>query len=444
MRHRRGRSDRAECACGPVVSMTEKVNYYRVRLWLTLGPVACLKCSQVCTHSNGGPICPAGTSSWKRGIHGGEQALLGLPPLTFHRGGHVLAVEFSRPELYNAIRRPMHEELARKSAQIRKDDTIRAVVLTGQGKAFATAGNPGASSRKPAQCSTRSSRKPGRSLWTSSHRPRPSSRRSTPAVDLGATIALLCDIMLISSTAIISDPHVTVTVTAGDDGAIIWSWLVGMTRPKKSLMTGDKVTASESERIGLMNRVVEREHLLDQAARAHGMICRRPGEGGAGQGRAQPDPARYCRSGARRRVHHRKGALRLRRTPPGRRVVSPVASRTPPQGAAQRTTTRGRIAAPPGSPYPPRAERLGLVLQHLTADQPPTSSTASTSGLCCTRSNLSTRFVWGPRTPGSVPSSVSTATQTGPSASTTSSRVTSRISTSTASGVRCPATACSH
>ncbi|MCM2393530.1 enoyl-CoA hydratase/isomerase family protein [Streptomyces albipurpureus] len=187
--------------------------------------------------------------------------------LTFHRDGHVLTVEFNRPDEYNAIHIPMHSELARVFAEIRRDDDVRAVVLTGRGKAFSAGGNVLKGPRPTAGPALDAFFKDARKIVTDLLEvPQPViAAINGPAVGLGATLALLCDITLMSRTAIISDPHVTVGVVAGDGGLIAWPWLIGMARAKEYLLTGDKLTAVEAERIGLVNRVVEPEQLLEEA-----------------------------------------------------------------------------------------------------------------------------------------------------------------------------------
>jgi enoyl-CoA hydratase len=86
-----------------------------------------------------------------------------------------------------------------------------------------------------------------------------------PAIGLGASIALLCDVIIMADTATIADPHVRVGIVAGDGGTAIWPLLVGPARAKEYLMTGDPIPASEAERIGLVNRVVPAESLQTEA-----------------------------------------------------------------------------------------------------------------------------------------------------------------------------------
>ena len=86
-----------------------------------------------------------------------------------------------------------------------------------------------------------------------------------PAIGLGASIALLCDVIFMADTAHIADPHVRVGIVAGDGGAVIWPLVLGPARAKQYLLTGDPVSADEAERIGLVNRVVPAAELDAEA-----------------------------------------------------------------------------------------------------------------------------------------------------------------------------------
>jgi enoyl-CoA hydratase len=80
-------------------------------------------------------------------------------------------------------------------------------------------------------------------------------------VGLGATVALLCDIIVAAEGTKIGDPHVKVGIVAGDGGAVIWPQLVGFAKAKEFLMTGDLIEAREAERIGLINHCVPEAEL---------------------------------------------------------------------------------------------------------------------------------------------------------------------------------------
>ncbi len=81
------------------------------------------------------------------------------------------------------------------------------------------------------------------------------------ATGLGATIALLCDIIYAAEDAKIGDPHVSVGFVAGDGGAVIWPQLIGYARAKEFLLTGDLMTAAEAAQIGLINHAVGADEL---------------------------------------------------------------------------------------------------------------------------------------------------------------------------------------
>jgi enoyl-CoA hydratase len=92
-------------------------------------------------------------------------------------------------------------------------------------------------------------------------------RMNGHAVGLGATLALLCDIIYADEGAKIGDPHVAIGLAAGDGGALIWPQRIGLTRAKEYLLTGELIRASEAAQIGLINRALPAE-ALDEAVSA--------------------------------------------------------------------------------------------------------------------------------------------------------------------------------
>ena len=85
------------------------------------------------------------------------------------------------------------------------------------------------------------------------------------AAGLGATIALLSDVIFMADSARIGDTHVKMGLVAGDGGTVAWPLAVGPARAKQYLMTGDPVSAQEAERIGLVNFVVPDDELEQRA-----------------------------------------------------------------------------------------------------------------------------------------------------------------------------------
>jgi enoyl-CoA hydratase len=98
-----------------------------------------------------------------------------------------------------------------------------------------------------------------------------------PAIGLGATYALLCDIVVASSKAVFADPHVKLGLGAGDGGQVIWPLLMGPNRAKYYLMTGDKLDAVEAERLGLINFLVDGDDPVPRALEIAERLARGPG-----------------------------------------------------------------------------------------------------------------------------------------------------------------------
>ena len=149
------------------------------------------------------------------------------------RDGAVLTATFNRPEQLNAINKPVHRELETLFVDIERDDDIKLAVLTGKGRAFSAGGDldwllelnadPAASARTIA--GDRRIQNALLSMETPII-----AKVNGPAVGLGCSLALFCDIVISTPDAIFSDPHVSVGLVAGDGGALLWPQLIGFAR----------------------------------------------------------------------------------------------------------------------------------------------------------------------------------------------------------------------
>jgi enoyl-CoA hydratase len=98
------------------------------------------------------------------------------------------------------------------------------------------------------------------------------------AVGLGCSLAVLCDIVLISETAHLADPHVTVGLVAGDGGAAFWPLLTPLLRSREYLYTGDRIPAATAVELGLATRAVAPGDLLPEARRLAERMAGQPAE----------------------------------------------------------------------------------------------------------------------------------------------------------------------
>ncbi|MCC7414075.1 MAG: enoyl-CoA hydratase/isomerase family protein [Gammaproteobacteria bacterium] len=185
----------------------------------------------------------------------------------------VLTLTLNRPERLNAANPELHRELAGIFQDVREDQDCAVVVLTGAGRAFSAGGDlawirsmhsdPGALRNQMEE-----SKKIINDLLALD---KPLiAKVNGPALGLGATLALFCDIIIASDRAEFGDPHVKMGLAAGDGGPIILPLLIGICKAKELLFTGEVIPAVEAERLGMINRVVpaaELDRAVEELAR---------------------------------------------------------------------------------------------------------------------------------------------------------------------------------
>jgi len=184
---------------------------------------------------------------------------VGYSRFTFTRDNALLTVSFSSDHPVNGVDAVMHEELARIFTDLQRDATSDIIILTGQGRAFCAGGDFDWFDEQIANpAEFRAIAWDGKRIISSLLEVEKPiiCRLNGAAAGLGASIALMCDIIIADETALIGDPHVKVGLVAGDGGAIIWPQLIGYARAKEMLMTGDMLKASEAAAMGLINYAV--------------------------------------------------------------------------------------------------------------------------------------------------------------------------------------------
>ena len=191
--------------------------------------------------------------------------------LLLTRQNRRLTITLNRPELLNACNFDMHEELADVFVYAARDPHSDVVVLTGAGRAFSAGGDLAHITRNAAnpELFDQEARSAKRIVFGMLDLDKPLiCRLNGHAVGLGATLALLCDVIFAADNAKIGDPHVGIGLVAGDGGAAIWAQRIGLGRAKEYLLTGDLLTAKKAEEIGLVNHCVPAAE-LDAAVDAH-------------------------------------------------------------------------------------------------------------------------------------------------------------------------------
>lgn len=179
----------------------------------------------------------------------------------------VAILTLNNPDAMNAIGKPEHAEIEQIFEDMNEDQEVRAVILTGAGRAFSAGGDINLMVEGYTDHSIRiSSTSVKRIILNLLNCRKPVVAALNGAcAGLGATIALQCDVVIASEKARIGDPHIGVGILPGDGGCIIWPLLVGMCKAKQYLMTGEMVNAVDAERMGLITKVVPPDKLMEEA-----------------------------------------------------------------------------------------------------------------------------------------------------------------------------------
>ena len=191
--------------------------------------------------------------------------------IDIERRGRILTIGLNNAHPLNAIDEKLHDELSQVFRFAARDRDSDVVILTGKGKGFCAGGNfdwfqEGIDTPTNFEAIARDGKEIVFSLLDLE---KPLiAKVNGPAAGLGATIALLSDVIFLSDDGQILDPHVKVGLVAGDGGAVIWPQLIGYARAKHYLMTGEAVRAKEALEMGLVNFVVPRDG-LDAAVDAY-------------------------------------------------------------------------------------------------------------------------------------------------------------------------------
>ena len=192
------------------------------------------------------------------------------------RADGVALATLNRPERLNAVNATMHNELARLTRDADADTDVRVLDITGAGRAFCAGGDFGPrDDRDEGTMTVKEARQIVDHLLECT-KPVISAVNGY-AMGLGATVALLADVVYAARSAVFADTHVNMGIGAGDGGQVIWPLLMGVNRAKYYLMTGDRLTATEAERLGLVSFVVDDATVVDEALALAGRLAGGPG-----------------------------------------------------------------------------------------------------------------------------------------------------------------------
>lgn len=180
--------------------------------------------------------------------------------------GPIARIWHNRPQARNAESQQLLEELDHAVTRASNDKAIRVVILAGKGDHF-SAGHD----LKQAEAERANFTVEERWAYEETHYyeyclriwdlPKPTIAQVQGACMAGGfMVANMCDLMVASDDAFFSDPVAHAVATASVE-VLIHPWVMGLRRAKEMLYTGERLTAAEAHRIGMVNRVVPRAEL---------------------------------------------------------------------------------------------------------------------------------------------------------------------------------------
>jgi 2-(1,2-epoxy-1,2-dihydrophenyl)acetyl-CoA isomerase len=179
------------------------------------------------------------------------------------KDGSIAVLTLDRPERLNAMNDPMWEALFEHLGKIATDDEIRAVILTGAGRAFCSGGDVTAMQKSDLVSGRARSRLRQRAVLALYNLEKPViAAVRGPVYGIGNALALACDLVVASDTARFSMAFKKVGVVP--DGGVLFflTQYLGIGRAKDLVYTARVVPADEAMRLGLVVRVVP-DHELE-------------------------------------------------------------------------------------------------------------------------------------------------------------------------------------
>jgi len=202
--------------------------------------------------------------------------------LEFDSTTQVASLTLFRPDRLNALTFEVYAELRETFAALNHEPEVRAVILTGTGRAFSSGGDVddiiGRLFERDHQGLLEFTRTTAALIASIRKCTKPVVGAINGLVaGAGAVMAAACDIRIAAENAKIAFLFTKVGLAGADMGA---AWLlpriIGMSRAAELLMTGEFVDAKEAERIGLYNRVVPTDQLAEEARKWAVRLARGP------------------------------------------------------------------------------------------------------------------------------------------------------------------------
>ena len=186
--------------------------------------------------------------------------------LLVEKENNICTIRINRPYALNALNQQTYIEIYEIFKELEKDNDTDIIILTGQGKSFVA----GADIKFMKDLNSYEGKvfgELGKKAFSAVENIDKVVIAAINGYALGGgcELALSCDIRIASENAKLGQPEVTLGITPGSGGTQRLPRIVGMAKAKELIFTGEMIDANEAYKIGLVNKVVKQEDLMDEA-----------------------------------------------------------------------------------------------------------------------------------------------------------------------------------
>jgi 2-(1,2-epoxy-1,2-dihydrophenyl)acetyl-CoA isomerase len=191
-----------------------------------------------------------------------------MEEILVNQSGNIATVTINRPEVKNAITSTMWDELTTIFTELGYDDKVRAVIVTGAGGDFCSGADVSGMGSKESEVrlhQLESMRKIGDCCLSLFNMPKVTIAK-VPGIAVGAgmNMALCCDLLVASEDARFSEIFAKRGLSVDFGGSYLLPRIVGLQKAKELVLLAEVISASEADRMGLINYVVAPDELDDK------------------------------------------------------------------------------------------------------------------------------------------------------------------------------------
>lgn len=181
----------------------------------------------------------------------------------------VATITLNRPEVYNALNDELTFELQSAIKEVAKDDLVRAVVLTGEGKAFCSGQDLKSAAGQNFSFKDALQKRYNPIILGIKNLPKPViCRLNGVAAGAGCSLALACDMIIAAEEAVLTEVFINIGLVPDAGSSYFLPRLVGKAKAFELCAMGSKVTGKEAQELGLVNKAVPLNQ-LDEALKAY-------------------------------------------------------------------------------------------------------------------------------------------------------------------------------